>query len=62
MKMVDDGSLSLNDELGEFISFSDTSSIKHLTFREILAHQSGLQSWIPFYKKTLESEIKWFFR
>ena len=55
MKMVDDGSLSLNDELGEFISFSDTSSKKHLTFREILAHQSGLQSWIPFYKKTLES-------
>jgi beta-glucosidase-like glycosyl hydrolase/CubicO group peptidase (beta-lactamase class C family) len=55
MKMQDKGILSLDNTLGDFLpELTDTSEYKDLIFRSILAHQSGLRSWIPFYLKTLE--------
>ena len=52
MKMVDEGDLNLDDELGEYLELDSTNK-EHLIIREILAHQSGLYPWIPFYQQTL---------
>ena len=55
MQMVDEGNLSLGDELGKYLDLDSTDK-EHLTIREILAHQAGLFPWIPFYKQTLEKD------
>ncbi len=52
MQMVDEGKLSLDDELGKHLSLDSTDK-KDLIIRDILAHQAGLYPWIPFYKQTL---------
>ena len=56
MHLEENGQIHLDSSLQHFISLSDTSNKKKLTVREILAHQSGLLSWIPFYKQTLEED------
>ncbi len=55
MKMYDDGDINLDYNLGAYLDL-DTSNKKDLVIREILSHQSGLKSWIPFYKKTLYTD------
>lgn len=55
MKLQDDGLLNLDNTLGDFIDINDTSAYKDLAFKNILAHQAALQSWIPFYLNTLDS-------
>ena len=52
MKMVDKGSFDLDNSLGDYL-YLDSTDKKDLIIRDILAHQSGLVPWIPFYKKTL---------
>jgi CubicO group peptidase (beta-lactamase class C family) len=41
--------------LGDYLSglIPDTSAYFKLNLREILAHQAGLQAWVPFYVKTI---------
>ena len=52
MKLVDENKFSLQANLGYYLNIQNSN--KHqLLIKDILAHQSGLQSWIPFYKKTL---------
>ncbi len=53
MQMVDDKEISLDDKLDSYLALHDSINKNPLIIREILAHQSGLQSWIPFYKETL---------
>ncbi|MBT3418181.1 MAG: serine hydrolase [Flavobacteriales bacterium] len=55
MKMVDEKSLHLDDKLGEYLEM-DTSNKNELIIRNILAHQSRLKSWIPFYASTLDDD------
>tara|TARA_B100001741_G_scaffold109231_1_gene89930 strand:+ start:4054 stop:6966 length:2913 start_codon:yes stop_codon:yes gene_type:complete len=55
MKMVDDNKLNLNDNLSVYLDL-DTSDKKELNIRDILSHQAKLQSWIPFYRYTLEDD------
>jgi beta-glucosidase-like glycosyl hydrolase/CubicO group peptidase (beta-lactamase class C family) len=52
MKLVDENRFSLQANLGYYLNIQNSN--KHqLLIKDILAHQAGLQSWIPFYKKTL---------
>lgn len=55
MQLQDEGKFSLNDSLGTYLSdlIPDTSLYYNLNLREILAHQSGLQAWVPFYLRTI---------
>ena len=46
----------LNNTLGDYLFLPDSSSKKNMQIREVLAHQAQLQSWIPFYKQTLEED------
>ena len=52
MKMVDDKILNIDHKIGDYLDL-DSSNKEDLVIKDILAHQSGLQSWIPFYKETL---------
>jgi len=52
MKMVDEGEMNMDDSLSVYLDM-DTSNKNSLVLRDILAHQSRLKSWIPFYNYTL---------
>ena len=55
MRMVQEGALNLDDELGAVYPKAKGTNKEHLRLRDILAHQAGLTPWIPFYVKTLEN-------
>ncbi|MEZ5045586.1 MAG: glycoside hydrolase family 3 N-terminal domain-containing protein [Chitinophagaceae bacterium] len=55
MKLYDEGKIDLNDKLGKYLSFTKGTDKEYLKIKDILTHQAGLKSWIPFYKETLDS-------
>lgn len=52
MRFHDLGLLGLDRTLGDYLSQVDSAKVG-LKLRELLTHQAGLVSWIPFYKYTL---------
>lgn len=54
MQFYEQGKFDLEDSIGKYIPGCDTTNKAGLTFADILAHQAGLQSWIPFYYSLLE--------
>lgn len=55
MKLYDDGQLNLNEYLGKYLPKVKGTDKEYLKIKDILLHQAGLKSWIPFYKETLDS-------
>lgn len=55
MKLYDGGKLNLNDYLGKYVSRTRGTDKEYLRIKDILLHQAGLKSWVPFYKETLDS-------
>jgi beta-N-acetylhexosaminidase len=57
MRLQDEGKFSLDSNLGAYLKdlIPDSSEYYNLNLREILAHQSGLQAWVPFYIKTIRN-------
>jgi beta-N-acetylhexosaminidase len=55
MHMVDESKLDINNTLGTYYHMDDSINKKNLVIKEVLAHQSGLAAWIPFYKYTKDS-------
>lgn len=53
MKLSDLGLFDYNKTLSDYLSFSDTSNKRQLVLKDVLAHQSGLKPWIPFYRETI---------
>lgn len=55
MKLKDENKFNLDLNLCDYLPelIPDTSIYINLNLREILAHQSGLQAWVPFYLKTM---------
>lgn len=53
MKLYDEKELNLDGELCLYLKEVDCTNKQDLTLRDILTHQSGLKSWIPFYQSTL---------
>lgn len=56
MRYVDEKRLELDSSLGYYLGASIDSTKAGLTLKEVLAHQSGLPAWIPFYKYTLTEQ------
>ncbi|MDG1189181.1 MAG: glycoside hydrolase family 3 N-terminal domain-containing protein [Flavobacteriales bacterium] len=56
MYLEENKTIDLDKTLSNYIELADTSDKKNLKIREILAHQSGLAAWIPFYIETLEED------
>lgn len=55
MKLYDEGKFDLEQTMGYYFPFLARSDKKNLTMRKVLAHQSGLKSWIPYYKESQRS-------
>ncbi len=53
MRLYDEGKLQLDATLGTYLPWVRGSNKEHLRIRDILLHQAGLISYIPFYKETL---------
>ncbi len=52
MKMTDEKLFKLDEKIGFYDSLIFKSSIGSASNQQILAHQAGLVSWIPFYQET----------
>ncbi len=56
MKLFDEGKIDLNKPLSKYLPALKKSNKKSLVIREVLAHQAGLKSWIPFWKETMTGD------
>lgn len=54
MKMVDDKQFSLSARLSDYLPSVIGTDKSDISVMEMLAHQSGLRSWIPFWMKTVK--------
>lgn len=55
MRLYDEGKIDLDKKLGDYLPWVRGSNKEHLALKNILLHQAGLVSYIPFYKETLDS-------
>lgn len=55
MSLYDEGKWRFNDSLNSYFSIADTCAKKDITIRELLLHESGLNSFIPFYHQLLDT-------
>ncbi|RYZ47740.1 MAG: hypothetical protein EOP49_20460, partial [Sphingobacteriales bacterium] len=54
MKLYDEGKLKLDKKLGDYLPWVKGSNKANLTVKDILLHQAGLKSFIPFYRETID--------
>ncbi len=53
MKLYDEGTISLDQPLAQYLPALKNSNKANITLTEIMSHQAGFIAWIPFYKETL---------
>ncbi|MEE2699741.1 MAG: glycoside hydrolase family 3 N-terminal domain-containing protein [Bacteroidota bacterium] len=56
MKMQEEGGFSLEHKLGKLNERLYYTNKGQMRVKDVLAHQAGLQAWIPFYKKTINED------
>jgi beta-N-acetylhexosaminidase len=54
MKLYEEGKIDLKQKLGFYIPWVSGSNKQDLLIEDILLHQAGLKSWIPFYKEIID--------
>lgn len=55
MKLVDEGRLDINKTIGDYLSWTQGSDKAPLRIKDILLHEAGLKSFIPFYRETIDA-------
>ncbi|RYE23715.1 MAG: serine hydrolase [Sphingobacteriales bacterium] len=55
MRLYEQGKLKLNSRIGDYLVWTKGSDKANLQIKDLLLHQAGLKSWIPFYKNTLDA-------
>lgn len=55
MKLYDQGRLSMEGTLGDYLPWTRGSDKEGLRIRDILLHQARLKSFIPFYRETIDT-------
>lgn len=58
MQLYEDGKLNLNKPLVTYLPWVKGTDKANLKIRDLLLHQAGLKSWIPFYRETLDDDGK----
>ncbi|MBP6334755.1 MAG: serine hydrolase [Bacteroidia bacterium] len=53
MKLYEQKNIDLNRNLSSYYPKLKSTNKKNLKIRDIMTHQAGLQSWIPFWKQTM---------
>ncbi len=54
MKLYDDGKIDLKKTLGNYLPWVKNTNKENLLIENILLHQAGLVSFIPFYKEIID--------
>ncbi|NDC41945.1 MAG: serine hydrolase, partial [Chitinophagia bacterium] len=58
MRLYEEGKIALDKTLGDYLPAARGTNKASLTIRDVLLHQAGMKSWIPFYKETLNDRGK----
>jgi beta-N-acetylhexosaminidase len=58
MKLVDEGKLDIDYKLVWYLPYLRGTNKENIVLREMMAHQSCLQPWLPFYISTMEKKKK----
>lgn len=56
MRLYDEGKLSLDGKLGDYLPWVNGTDKANLRIRDILLHQAGLVAFIPFYKDVVDAK------
>lgn len=56
MKLQSENKFDYKKTLGNYLPYLAGSNKENLLIEEVLAHQAGLQAWVPFYQKTLKKK------
>jgi beta-N-acetylhexosaminidase len=54
MRLYETGKLNLDKTIGDYLPWTRGTDKASLQIKNLLLHQAGLKSWIPFYKETLD--------
>ncbi len=54
MKMTEEGRINLYSNISKYIKGLDTTNKRNIKVKQLLAHQSRLRSWLPFYLRTFD--------
>ncbi len=57
MHLKDRGKIRLDRKASRYVKSLRGTNKSDITIRELLTHTAGLQSWIPFYLQTLDSQV-----
>jgi beta-N-acetylhexosaminidase len=55
MKLYEEGKLDLKQKLGYYLPWVNGTNKQDLVIEDILLHQAGLKSWIPFFRETMDT-------
>ncbi|MEI8278517.1 MAG: glycoside hydrolase family 3 N-terminal domain-containing protein [Bacteroidota bacterium] len=55
MHLYEEQKLNLDKTIGDYLPWVKGTDKEHLRIKDLLLHQAGLKSWIPFYKETIDS-------
>jgi len=55
MKLYEEGKINLDKKLGDYLPVVRGTNKAKLILKDILLHQAGLVSFIPFYKETIDT-------
>ena len=55
MKLYEEGKLDLKKNLGQYLDWVKGTDKEKLSIENILLHQAGLKSWIPFFRETIDT-------
>jgi CubicO group peptidase (beta-lactamase class C family) len=50
MRLYEQGKIDLNKTLGDYLPITKGSNKEYCLVKDLLMHQAGMKSWIPFYK------------
>ena len=53
MKLYEQKKIDLDNVLSKYLPAARNTNKRNLVLKDVLTHQAGLQSWIPFYKETI---------
>jgi beta-N-acetylhexosaminidase len=56
MKLYEEGKIDLKKKLGFYLPWVTGTNKADLLIQDILLHQAGLKSWIPFFKEIIDSQ------
>jgi beta-N-acetylhexosaminidase len=55
MELYEQGKLDLDNELGDYLSWTKGTDKAHIKIKDVLLHQAGLVPYIAFYKETIDT-------